>query len=68
MPITKTKSIVNPLIILQLIFSTQVLFLIFDFDASNEISVRELISIFMSFVVGFCKLTMAPIPSYSLIK
>lgn len=41
------------------------LFLIFDFDCSDSIQLEELIVIFICSVQGFCKLTEAPIPSYS---
>lgn len=41
-----------------------VLYLIFDLDCSGNISLNELLIIFKSIILGYCKLTEAELPSY----
>lgn len=41
------------------------LYLIFDLDCSGNISLNELLIIFKSIIIGYCKLTDAELPSYT---
>lgn len=41
-----------------------VLYLLFDLDCSGNISLNELLIIFKSIVMGYCKITGAELPSY----
>ena len=42
-----------------------VLYILFDLDNSGNISLNELLIIFKSVVMGYCKLTDAELPSYT---
>lgn len=42
-----------------------VLYILFDLDNSGNISLNELLIIFKSIVLGYCKLTDGEIPSYN---
>lgn len=37
----------------------------FDLDCNGGISLNELLIIFKSIVMGYCKLTQSPLPSYT---
>lgn len=41
-----------------------VLYIIFDLDCSGNISLNELLIIFKSIILGYCKLTESELPSY----
>jgi hypothetical protein len=47
---------------------SKVLYLIFDLDCSGGISLNELLIIFKSIVMGYCKLTETPLPSYTTLE
>ena len=41
------------------------LFILFDFDLSENIDLNELLVIFKSIILGYCKLTKTKTPSYT---
>jgi len=41
------------------------LYILFDLDCNGGISLNELLIIFKSIIMGYCKLTDSPLPVYS---
>ncbi|CAK64368.1 unnamed protein product (macronuclear) [Paramecium tetraurelia] len=48
----------------QYIHKVHFLYIVFDLDCSGNISLNELLIIFKSIILGYCKLTEAELPSY----